>query len=101
MKSNRRRKDLVKHLRILVPLAPMSDFLAIEETASAGHLRHLPLTIAAWQAVTSRVRHAHTEYDALLGDGYDQDSARHFVLDDINQILSEWGCSRRLDVNAE
>lgn len=101
MKSNRRRKDIAEHLRILIPLVPMADFIEIEAVADAGHLRHLPVSIAAWQAVTTRARHAHTDYDELLEDGYDQDSARHFVLDDINEVLERWGCTRRLDVNAE
>lgn len=101
MKSNRRRKDIAEHLRNLVPKSPLADFIEIEAIADAGHLRHLPVSIAAWQAVTTRARHQHTEYDVLLEDGYDQDSARHFVLDDINQVLEDWGCSRRLDVNAE
>lgn len=77
-------------------MAPMEDFLAMEETALAGHLRHLPPSISAWQAVTTRARHAHTDYDELLQDGYDVESARHFVLDTINEKLSEWGCSERV-----
>jgi len=101
MKTNRRQKDIAKHLRILVPMAPLADFVEIEAIVNAGHLRHLPMTIAAWQAVTTRARHAHTDYDTLLADGYDQDSARHFVLDDMNTVLEKWGCSRRVDVNAE
>jgi len=101
MKSNRRRKDLAEHLRILIPLAPMADFIEIQQVADAGHLRHLPITIAAWQAVTTRARHAHTDYDTLLADGYDQDSARHFVVDDMNDILETWGCTKRVDVNIE
>lgn len=90
------KKEITKQLRALIPNAPLSDFLAIEELANAGHLRHLPPSIAAWQATASRVRHAHTDYDALLADGYDQDSARHFVLEDINNKLLDWGCTRQI-----
>ena len=79
----------------------MEDFLAMEESAIAGHLRHLPPSISAWQAVTTRARHAHTEYDQLLDDGYDKDSARHFVLDDINNKLAEWGCAERISEQDE
>ena len=96
MKSNARKKEITKRLRVLVPLASMEDFLAMQETALAGHLRHLPPSIAAWQAVTTRARHTHTDYESLLDDGYDQDSARHFVLDEINEVLSNWGCVERL-----
>lgn len=96
MKSTARQKEIRKRLRILVPSATMEDFLAMEETALAGHLRHLPPSIAAWQAVTTRARHAHTDYDQLLDEGYDKDSARHFVLDDMNAVLEAWGCGERV-----
>jgi hypothetical protein len=32
----------------------------------------------------------------LLDEGYDQDSARFFVLDDINATLEGWGSPRRV-----
>lgn len=83
----------------MVPRAPMSDFLEIEIAASSGHLRHLPLSIAVWQAITSYARHNHTDYDVLLADGYDQDSARHFIVDDLNATLELWGCSRKVDIH--
>ena len=47
-------------------------------------------------SLAAYVRHVFTEYDALLEDGYDPDSARHFVLDDINAVLEGWGVRRRL-----
>lgn len=96
MKSTSRKREILRHLRSLVPQATMEDFLAMEKVAVAGHLRHLPPSIAAWQAVTTRARHAHTDYDALLDEGYDQDSARHFVLDDINSVLTGWGCAKQI-----
>lgn len=96
MKSAGRQKEIKRRLRELVPAASMEDFLAIEEIADAGHLRHLPASIACWQAITTRARHAHTEYDTLLADGYDADAARHFVLDDLNAQLELWGCTDRV-----
>jgi hypothetical protein len=42
------------------------------------------------------VRHALTEYDQLLDEGYDRDSARHFVAAEIAAILGSWGVRRRL-----
>ena len=90
-------KEVKRRLRELIPQATLETFLAIEETADAGHLRHLPPSIRAWQALTSYTRHKHTDYDAMLTDGYDQDSARHFVLNDINEKLGAWGCTRMLD----
>ncbi len=94
MKSIARQKEIKRLLRELIPLVPMEDFLAIEKTADSGHLRHLPPSIAAWQATTSRVRHAHSEYDAMMDEGYDKDAALHFVLDEMNEKLSHWGCSK-------
>ncbi len=91
-----KKREIKRHLRELVPIVSMEDFLAIEEIANAGHLRHLPPSIAAWQAITTRVRHTHTDYDNLLAEGYDAESARHFVLDDMNEILLEWGCQRQI-----
>ncbi len=96
MKKTTGKREITRRLRALIPSAPLSDFNAIQTLALAGHLRHLPPSIAAWQAVTARARHAHTEYDALLAEGYDQDSARHFVLDALNEKLTEWGCSQQV-----
>ncbi|MCB1385024.1 MAG: DUF2293 domain-containing protein [Nitratireductor sp.] len=85
-----------KALRELVPLASLADFEAILAIALRGHLRHLPPSIAAWQAVTTLARHEYTDYDRLLAEGYDTDAARHFVLAEINAQLERWDCSRRL-----
>ena len=86
-----------KALNALVPLAPLADVLVIKEIAHKRHLRHLPAPIGAWLAVTTHVRHNHTDYDALLDEGYDSDSARHFVLDDMNAVLRHWQSSRFID----
>ena len=43
-------------------------------------------------AVTGRLCAAHFhEYDELLAEGYDTDSARHFVAARIDKILQTWG----------
>ena len=93
MNTRGKSKEVKRRLRELVPMATMEDFLLIEEIADAGHLRHLPPSIKAWQAITTHARHTYTEYDALLEEGYDQDTARHFILDDLNAKLADWGCS--------
>ncbi len=51
---------------------------------------------AAWLSLVAYVRHTFTEYDELLADGYDADSARHFVAARIDKILQTWGVRRRL-----
>ncbi|WP_373876134.1 DUF2293 domain-containing protein, partial [Methylobacterium oxalidis] len=60
--------------------------------ASPG-LRGAAPETAARLALTAYARHVFTEYDALLADGYDRDSARHFVLDDLNEALVAWGAA--------
>jgi hypothetical protein len=42
------------------------------------------------------VRHRFTDYDELLAQGYDRDSARHFVAEEMGQVLREWGVRREL-----
>ncbi|MEP3430412.1 MAG: DUF2293 domain-containing protein [Roseibium sp.] len=96
--GTKRQKDMRKALRALAPRLPMIDAEAILDIALAGHLRHLPPSIAVWQATTTHLRHEHTDYDALLNEGYDRDSARHFVADDINSMLADWGSQKRLNL---
>jgi hypothetical protein len=52
---------------------------------------------AAWLSLVAYVRHAFTDYDDLLAQGYDQDSARHFVVAEMDAVLAEWGVRRRLN----
>jgi hypothetical protein len=88
-----RQKSIARALRVLAPRMPLADFNAVLQIAVAGHLRHLPPSIAAAQALTTHVRHAHSKYDRLLEEGYDRDSARHFVRDAMNEVLAQWGAS--------
>ncbi|WP_417676992.1 DUF2293 domain-containing protein [Roseibium sp.] len=99
--GTKRQKEMRKALRALLPRVPMADAEAILGFALAGHLRHLPPSIALWQATTSHVRHAHTGYDALLDDGYDRDAARFFVIDDMNSVLEDWGSARRISAEED
>ncbi len=89
--QTRRQRDILRILRELAPWLPKADFDPIADKATAGHLRHLPASIAVRQALTTHARHAHTEYDHLLAEGYDADSARHFVLEAMNDVLRAWG----------
>jgi hypothetical protein len=56
---------------------------------------------AAWLSITAYIRHRLTDYDSLLDEGYDVDSARFFILDDMNAILEEWGSPRRIEFEEE
>jgi hypothetical protein len=99
--STRFQVEMSKALQALIPSAPLSDILVIKDIARKRHLRHLPAEIGAWLAVTTHVRHNHTDYDTLLDEGYDSDSARHFVLDDMNDVLRSWRSTRLLDGDEE
>lgn len=92
-----RAKALAKALTALLPQAPYADIEAIREIASARKMRELPPSIAVWIATVTHIRHMHTEYDTLLTEGYDRDAARHFVVDEINAVLTRWRATRLLD----
>ena len=62
---------------------------------SAGLRTAAPET-AAWLSLVAYVRHVFTDYDSLLADGYDQDSARFFVAAAIDDVLEGWGVRRRI-----
>ena len=91
-----RRQAVERALALLAPRLPDFEAEAVTDRALASPgLRGAAPETAAWLALASYARHVFTDYDALLDDGYDRDSARHFVLDDLNAVLAEWG-SRRL-----
>ena len=64
-------------------------------TVCTGLSQALP-EAAAWLSLVAYIRHVFTEYDDLLQQGYDEESARHFVAGDIEAVLSRWGSRRRL-----
>jgi hypothetical protein len=91
------RKDIEVALRRLAPEIPPHEFGAVADHAvdSPGLSKAYPET-AAWLSLVAYVRHVFTEYDDLLAQGYDADSARFFVADEIEEVLSGWGVRRRL-----
>lgn len=96
-----RRREVARALTALLPLAPYADTEPIREMALARKMRELPPTIAVWIAAVTHIRHVHTPYDELLGEGYDRDSARHFVVDDINRVLTSWRATRLLEADGD
>ena len=87
-------------LRRLAPKIPPHEFGAVVDHAlDSRGLRSATPETAAWLSLVAYVRHALTEYDDLLAQGYDQDSARHFVADDIGRVLAEWGVRRTLNMD--
>ena len=84
-------------LRRLAPKIPPHEFGAVVDHAlDSRGLRGATPETAAWLSLVAYVRHALTEYDDLLAQGYDQDSARYFVADAIRAVLAGWGARRTL-----
>lgn len=92
-----RRGQIEEALRRLAPGIPAHEFEIVADRAmdSRGLKTAYPAE-AAWLALVAYVRHVMTDYDALLRDGYDADSARFFVLDEMNEVLEGWDAKRRL-----
>ena len=95
-----KRGDIEIALRRLAPGIPAHEFGAVVDHAvdSPGLKPASPET-AAWLSLVAYVRHVFTDYDDLLIQDYDQDSARHFVADEIAAVLNDWGVRRRLSAD--
>jgi len=96
-----RRRALAKALTVLLPMGPYADMERVRADAGAVHMKTLPPSVAVWLAAVAHVRHAHTDYEKLLAEGYDRESARFFVIDQINAVLTRWRATRLLDANDE
>lgn len=92
-----KRTEIEAALRRLAPQIPPHEFGVVVDhaTDSRGLQTSSPET-AAWLSLVAYVRHAFTDYDDLLAQGYDQDSARFFVTEEIESVLGRWGVARRL-----
>jgi hypothetical protein len=84
-------------LRHLAPRLPDHEFDAVVDHAmDSPGLRVASPENAAWLSLVAYCRHTMTEYDELLAQGYDQDSARFFVAGDMARVLEGWGVRRKL-----
>lgn len=89
-----RREAVAAALARLAPRLP--DFeaeAALDRALASPGLRRAAPETAARLALVAYARHVFTDYDELLAEGYDQDSARHFVLEDLNAALAAWGAA--------
>jgi hypothetical protein len=97
-----RREAVTSAVRILAPRIPRHEFEAVLDHAlMSGGLRAASPENAAWLSLVAYIRHRLTDYDSMLEEGYDPDSARFFVLDEINGVLAGWGSPRRVDGEAD
>lgn len=92
-----KRSDMEMALRQLAPKLPPHEFSAvIDHACDSPGLHTAGAESAAWLSLVAYLRHTFTDYDTLLAEGYDRDSARHFVAGDMQTLLDEWGVRRRL-----
>ena len=91
------RAEIARALRVLAPKMPAHEFEAVLDHArkSPGLATASPET-AAWLSLVAYARHVFTDYDALLQEDYDRDSARFFVAGELAAVLQEWGVRRPL-----
>jgi hypothetical protein len=99
--NGKRARDIREAFTALMPLAPLADAEPIRSRASRASMRDLPAESAVWLAAVAHIRHVHTDYDALLADGYERDAARFFVTDDINAVLTAWRATRYVTLDEE
>ena len=92
-----RRAEIESAMRRLAPRIPDHELGAVVDHAlQSKGLRSAAPENAAWLSLVAYVRHALTDYDALLAEGYDNDSARFFVAEEMQEILRGWGVRRPL-----
>jgi hypothetical protein len=97
-----RREAIESAVRILAPRIPRHEFESVMDHALGSRGLHTASPeAAAWLSLTAYIRHRLTDYDSLLDEGYDVDSARFFVLEEMNAVLEEWGSPRRVEVEDE
>lgn len=97
MASTSRIADLQAEIRRLAPDLPRHELMSIlDHAVDSRGLATAKAPTAAWLSMVAYARHAHTDYDTLLDSGYDVEAARFFILDDLNAVLADWGCTRKV-----
>jgi hypothetical protein len=92
------RSGISSALRNIAPRLPAHEFAAVVDHAmDSPGLRVASPENAAWLSLVAYARHTMTEYDELLAQGYDRDSARYFVADDLQDVLAASGVRRKLN----
>ena len=96
-------KRFARHIAERYPGCPRNEAQRIAEHACRKHSGRVGRSAAAKRfdpeavelAAIARVRHAHTRYDDLLGEGLFREEARAEVRDEIDVVLKKW--SRLVD----
>ncbi len=96
-----KRSDIDKALHTLAPAIPAYEAdVVLDAAMDSPGLRQATPEEAAWLALTAYIRHEMTDYDALLDDGYDRESARFFVVERMNEVLAGWRARRKVSGDA-
>jgi hypothetical protein len=91
------RKQIEVALRRLAPIMPAHEFdSVVDHAVDSRGLSHAFPESAAWLSLVAYVRHVFTDYDYLRDEGYDEASARFFVVEEIEAVLKKWGVRRQL-----
>ena len=91
------RAEIARALRALAPKIPAHEFEAVLDHARASPgLKTASPETAAWLSLVAYARHVFTDYDELLREQYDPESARFFVAEELAAVLREWGVRRPL-----
>jgi hypothetical protein len=91
------RAEIARALRVLAPRIPAHEFEAVLDHAlNSPGLKNASPETAAWLSLVAYARHVFTDYDELLQENYDPESARFFVAAELAEILREWGVRRPL-----
>jgi hypothetical protein len=91
------RAEIASALRVLAPRIPQHEFEAVLDHArDSPGLKVASPEAAAWLSLVAYARHVFTDYDALLQEHYDQESARFFVAGELAAVLRGWGVRRPL-----
>ena len=96
-------REFARHLAQRYPGCPPSEARRIADHACRKHSGRVGRSAAAKKfdpeaidfATIARIRHAHTQYDDLLTQGWFRDEARNKVRDDIDKVLEEWSRQTR------
>ena len=79
-------------LRLAPTIPPHERMAVVDHAVDSRGLSTASSETAAWLSlIVAYVRHTFTDYDELLAEGYDADSARHFVAAGMDKILQAWG----------
>ncbi|MDN5249353.1 DUF2293 domain-containing protein [Bartonella sp. TP] len=94
--NKKRKSALNNELRKLFPSIPYYDAIRIAAKAAEPHLQALPPSITIWLSAIAYIRHEYTDYNILLKEGMDLETARFFTKEQINKQLQLWDSSRLL-----